>query len=129
MGKASDGNKGFAVDTLTNNEFGNALKNLGIDSGWKITECANKVLGNKMFVMLKNQISAAAKKDPTKGYVVIFENPNGGNDIVPKQTKKPIPSKQKSIEEKKVDLSSQKVTTPKTETKPKTKPIIKSKPM
>eukprot|EP00484_Ammonia_sp_Unknown_P004332 CAMPEP_0197077412 /NCGR_PEP_ID=MMETSP1384-20130603/212607_1 /TAXON_ID=29189 /ORGANISM="Ammonia sp." /LENGTH=1280 /DNA_ID=CAMNT_0042516279 /DNA_START=629 /DNA_END=4471 /DNA_ORIENTATION=+ len=74
--KGGAGNKGFVVDAMKNNEFGNALKELGIDSGWKITECAGKPLGNKMFAMLKNQISAAAKKNPKQGYEIVFENPN-----------------------------------------------------
>ena len=114
--KGATGSKGFAVDTMTNNEFGNALKKLGIGPGWQITECAGKVLGNKMFAMLKNQISAAAKKQPTKGYIAVFENLNGSSSInsskpkispkaSPKATPKATPKKM-TFEEKKVDSNS-----------------------
>merc|ERR1712228_447831 len=74
--KACDGNKGFMVDELTANEFGEALKDLGIANGWKVTKCAGKKLGNKMFAMLKNQISAVSTKSNVKddGYCVVFED-------------------------------------------------------
>eukprot|EP01083_Nonionella_stella_P263290 894535_1 len=71
---ACDGNKGFIIKKINSNEFGNALNDLGINKDWKIIECANKKLGNKMFAMLKNQILAAARKDAINGYNIIFEN-------------------------------------------------------
>ena len=78
--KPCDGNKGFMVDELTANEFGEALKDLGIANGWKVTECAGKKLGNKMFAMLKNQISAVSTKSDD-GYCVVFEDSNKSNII------------------------------------------------
>ena len=124
--KGANGTKGFAVDAMTTNEFGNALKDLGIGPGWKITNCANKALGNKMFAMLKNQISAAAKKNPGKGYIVIFENENASSSA-PKK-KKPITPKIEKAEPKKMTFEEEKVdstpktkkaTTPKKSTTPK----------
>merc|ERR1712003_441816 len=64
--KPADGNKGFMVDSLTKNEFGQALGDLGIGNGWKVTECAEKKLKNTMFAMLKNQISAVSNKNDAK---------------------------------------------------------------
>merc|ERR1712228_1030903 len=78
--KACDGNKGFMVDELTANEFGEALKDLGIANGWKVTKCAGKKLGNKMFAMLKNQISAVSTKSDD-GYCVVFEDTKKSNII------------------------------------------------
>merc|ERR1712173_28951 len=40
--KPSDGNKGFMIDKLTQNEFGQALNALGVSNGWKVTECVGK---------------------------------------------------------------------------------------
>eukprot|EP00483_Globobulimina_turgida_P010984 UN11005 len=71
--EASDGNKGFVIKQMSKNEFGAALSDLGVGEGWKIIECANKVLGNKMFAMLKNQITAASRKNRANGYEVVFE--------------------------------------------------------
>ena len=64
------GNKGFAVATVRDNEFGAALSATGIGPGWRVTECGGKVLGHKMFVMLKNQIAAASKRQPQDGYAL-----------------------------------------------------------
>jgi len=80
-------------------------------------------LGNKMFAMLKNQISAAAKKQPTKGYVVVFENPNASassSSVKPKTSPKAA-SKKMTFEEKKVDSApKKKPTTPKSTASPRT---------
>eukprot|EP01084_Bolivina_argentea_P103388 185194_1 len=70
-------NKGFAVKRVSNNEFGKALRALGIDCGWSVAQCGNKRMDNRMFVMLKNQVSAAAKMGGTQGYVVVFEKNSG----------------------------------------------------
>merc|ERR1712129_271238 len=74
--KPADGNKGFMISQLTKNEFGQSLGDLGIDAGWKVTECADKKLKNTMFAMLKNQISAVSNKNDAKidGYCLVFEN-------------------------------------------------------
>ena len=75
IGKGNNNNKGFIIKNILSNEFGNALNELGINIGWKIISCSNKKLGNKSFIMLKNQISAASKS-AKNGYNVIFENMN-----------------------------------------------------
>merc|ERR1712129_154347 len=62
--KAVSNNKGFAIDAMRSNEFGDALAALGVVCDWKVTQCAGKKLGVKMFAMLKNQVSAASRKEP-----------------------------------------------------------------
>eukprot|EP00485_Elphidium_margaritaceum_P010770 CAMPEP_0202687948 /NCGR_PEP_ID=MMETSP1385-20130828/3495_1 /ASSEMBLY_ACC=CAM_ASM_000861 /TAXON_ID=933848 /ORGANISM="Elphidium margaritaceum" /LENGTH=854 /DNA_ID=CAMNT_0049342813 /DNA_START=110 /DNA_END=2674 /DNA_ORIENTATION=- len=80
--KAGDGNKGFVVNTITNNEFGSAFKNMGIPGGWRVTRCAGKPIGNKMFVMLQSQVSSAGKSQDAQknGYMVMFESAAANNE-------------------------------------------------
>lgn len=88
-GKKGNNHKGYIIaELLENNEYGKALKEIGIENGWKLVQIGSSTnITSISYFIVKNQLANEFRRGGNTGYEVCFERPTA-DDLL--QNNKPI---------------------------------------
>eukprot|EP01084_Bolivina_argentea_P028602 53139_1 len=65
--------KGLIINKFMNNKYGLAMKNIGIDIGWKLIKIDKQDTNKMSYFIIKNQLKNKCQMNKNKGYNVTFQ--------------------------------------------------------